>query len=58
MNKTGEDALKGGSQVVLNYGEKVAFSCLQRVNKTQHFHPTSLNLGAPFRASLYLTMSF
>ena len=32
------------------WGEKVAFSCLQRVNKTQLFHPISRNLGPTFKS--------
>ena len=47
---TYRDALKGWPQVVWKWGEKVAFSCLQRVNKTQLFHPISRNLGPTFKS--------
>ena len=42
------EPLKGSSQVVRMWGEKIAFSCLQEVNKTQLFHPISHNLGRAF----------
>ena len=41
-------ALKGVRQVVWKWGEKVAFSCLQYVNKTQFFHPILRNLRPTF----------
>ena len=40
------ESLKNASQVVRIRGEKIAFSCLQKVNKTQIFHPISHNLGS------------
>ena len=44
------EPLKGSSQVVRMWGEKIAFSCLQKVNKTRlfHPHPISQNLGRAF----------
>ena len=42
------EPLKGSSQVVRMWVEKIAFSCLQQVNKTQLFHPISQNPGKAF----------
>ena len=42
------ETLKGSSQVGRICGGKIAFFCLQKVNKTQLFHPTSHSLGPIF----------
>ena len=39
------ESLKGSSQVVRISSGKIAFSCLQRVNKTHLTHMISHNLG-------------
>ena len=41
-------SLKGSSQVVRICGGKIAFSCLQKVNRRQLSHPNSHNLGRAF----------
>ena len=43
----------GSSQVVRICVGKMAFSCLEKVNKTQLSHLISHNLEGPFRDSLY-----
>ena len=42
------ESLKGSSQVEIKCGGKIAFSCLQKVNKTQLSHLISHNLGRAF----------
>ena len=42
------ESLKGSSQAVRICGEKIAFACLKKVNKTQLSHLVSPNLGRAF----------
>ena len=42
------ESLEGSSQVVRIWDEKIALSCLQKVNKKQLSHLISHNLGRAF----------